>query len=92
MSEALQSPFSVRAFEDERLATRATLTRLLRFDQTCRDAFAPLEPHVPWKKNLLGLRRDCYEATGDRRVTTANRDLTEFLAQEPPPLEGTRKP
>jgi hypothetical protein len=92
MFEALKAPFSVRAFQDEQLATRATLTRFLRFEQSCRDALTALEPHVPWNKNLLALRRDCYQATGDPRVATAERELREFVSREPMPLGAAQKP
>jgi spermidine synthase len=86
MFQALQSPFAIRALEDERLASVANLTRLLDFDRQCRSAVAALEPHVPWTRSFLSLRRDCYRAVGDPRLGAAIRDLEDFVQAEPASL------
>jgi spermidine synthase len=80
MFDALGRPFAIRALDDERLMVRAMLSRRVSFAASCQDALAPLEPHVPWDRGLLTLRRDCYQATRDPRQTTAARDLEELLA------------
>ncbi|MEO8257842.1 MAG: fused MFS/spermidine synthase [Acidobacteriota bacterium] len=90
MFDGLNSPFAIRALQDERLLTVATLTRLLDFDRQCRDAVAALEPHPPWSRSFLTLRRDCYRAVGDPRRGAAARDLDEFVARDPARL-GARQ-
>jgi hypothetical protein len=86
MFNGLNSPFAIRALEDERLATVANLTRLLDFNRQCRAAVTALEPRVPWSRSFLTLRLDCYRAVGDPRLGAAIRDLEEFEANEPPRL------
>jgi spermidine synthase len=83
MFEALERPFAVHALQDTRLSVRASLTRLLPFAKVCRDTFGALEPHVPWTRSILTLRRDCYEKVGDSRADRARRELSEFLSREP---------
>jgi spermidine synthase len=84
--EALAKPFVVHAADGPRLVEAADLSRRLDFAATCRTPIAQLEPFVPWTEFFLRLRRDCYLATGDLRLTTAERELAEFYANEPAPL------
>jgi spermidine synthase len=83
MFEALKFPFAVRALEDERLATMVNLTPRLNFNGLCRQAVSALEPHVPWTRPFLTLRRDCYRAVSDPRLGVASHELEEFLVNEP---------
>ncbi len=85
--DALKLPFSVRATETTRLLTRVDLTAHFDFRGACREAISELEPHVPWTGVFLGMRRDCYAATGDQRLPIAIRDLNEFLSHEPQALD-----
>jgi len=88
MMRALQPPFAVRTLDDERLIIAASLTQLIGFDTSCKPAVAPLEPHVPWTRAFLTLRRSCYQTIRDPRLATAERDLNAFLAGDRPPLAG----
>ena len=83
MFEALGQPFAIRAVEDERLLTRATLTARLNFKGLCGHAMDAFEPHVPWTDSFLKLRRDCYQAIGDQRLAGATSDLADFVARQP---------
>ena len=82
MLDALKPPFALLAQQDARLASIATLTRVLNFKGLCRDAVGALEPHVPWTASFLKLRRDCYQAVRDPRLGLAAADLEDFVAHE----------
>ena len=84
--DALRQPFSLRALDDMRLLTLTDLSNRFDFVGTCREPIGALEPYVPWTAAFLILRRDCYQATADPRVTTATRDLDDFFTHEPLPL------
>jgi hypothetical protein len=86
MFDALEQPFAVLASEEVRLTTRAELTRQVDFGGLCRPAIGALEPHVPWTESFLRLRRDCYQAAGDPRLETAERDLSRYLAGAAQPI------
>ena len=84
--DALSEPFSIRAADNDRLLMAAELSTRFDFHGACRAPVAALEPHVPWTKSFLTLRRDCYRETGDPRLARASRELREFLDGEPPRL------
>jgi hypothetical protein len=51
------------------------------------DKLRALEPWPPWRKDLLQLRRDCYQsAMMSDLAARAKRELEEFVAAEPAPL------
>jgi spermidine synthase len=84
--ETLRQPLSLRALDELRLVTMTDLSNRFDFVGTCREPIGALEPHVPWTAGFLSIRRDCYLATADPRLTTATRDLEDFYAHEPQPL------
>ena len=84
--DALGEPFSIRAVDTDRLLMAAHLSTRFDFRGACRAPVAALEPHVPWTKAFLTLRRDCYRETSDPRLARATHDLREFLDAEPPRL------
>jgi hypothetical protein len=69
-----------------RLVTLTDLSKRFDFVGACREPIGALEPHVPWRATFLIIRRDCYLATADPRLTTATRDLADYFAHEPLPL------
>ena len=73
------SPFAVHVIDDGRLATALKLSERLDTKEYCAPAMHPLEPHVPWRLELLTARRDCYEATGDPLATQAAADVEQFM-------------
>jgi spermidine synthase len=81
--DALSSPFAIRAVEQERRLSRVFVARSGGLWKECREAMAALEPHVPWRGDLLRTRAECYERSGDPRAAPAAADLQEFLAAEP---------
>jgi hypothetical protein len=62
------------------------VTHRFDFAGACREPIAALEPHAPWSAAFLLIRRDCYQATNDPRLTQATRDVEAFFAREPLPL------
>jgi hypothetical protein len=84
--DALLEPFAVHAAEGPRLVEAADLSRRLDFASTCGNPIRQLEPYVPWTEFFLRLRHDCYAATHDARLATAQRELADFYAHEPSPL------
>ncbi|HKC56710.1 MAG TPA: fused MFS/spermidine synthase [Vicinamibacterales bacterium] len=86
MFDALEPPFAVEAFDEQRLLTRTALARKADFKGLCRDAIGPLESHVPWTAPFLSTRRECYATIGDGRLAQATRDTLEFVSNEPLPL------
>ncbi|PYQ40961.1 MAG: spermidine synthase [Acidobacteria bacterium] len=81
--DALALPFSVRALEQDRLFLRVLVARSGGLWERCRDAMAPLEPHLPWRPDMLRARADCYQQAGDQRAKRAAADLQEFLEADP---------
>lgn len=80
--EALDAPFSVYVLDADRLAARLRIGQALPAATHCRRALEPLEPFVPWNVEVLLYRRNCYQATGDPRLSQARRDLEEYLRNE----------
>jgi len=80
---ALERPFAVHLQNDYRLRTRAQIAWVLDWPRLCTEALAPMEPAVPFDSELLLRRVRCYEATHDRRLPAARRDLAELIAHAP---------
>jgi hypothetical protein len=49
-------------------------------------ALAPLEPNVPWRRDVLLMRRAAYAETRHRLLERAEDDVRAFLAGEPTPV------
>ena len=82
--QALGEPFAVAMLHASRVETRLALAAAVDWHGLCAEALAPFEPHAPWQGNLLGMRVDCYEATGDAaRLDRAREDLEAFAAMRP---------
>jgi hypothetical protein len=83
--EALRQPFAVAALEEPR---RLILLSVASHGGTyrCDEVLAPLEPHVPWRLDVLKYRAACY-GVRDRRHVDARADLARFerQAQAGPP-------
>ena len=53
---------------------------------TTMSALHAVEPWVPWREDVLRIRRDCYVTAHDSRAAGAQQDLVDFLANEPAKL------
>jgi hypothetical protein len=86
MAAALGQPFAAGQWNDRRRLYAAVVTAAHRgcSPETIR-ALQALEPDVPWRRDLLELRRDCYtQARLDGLATRAARELAEFQRAEAP--------
>jgi len=84
LEAVLREPFAVRLLDADRLRTRLDLALAADGRRLCADAFAALEPHPPWRRDVLSERLRCYAATGSPLAARARRDLEELLSAEPP--------
>jgi hypothetical protein len=80
---AVRAPFAVYMLEEARFDTMVAIARVRQPAELCREALAPMEPHVPWRGDLLSWRMRCYRATGDPRAAHALADLDELLDETP---------
>ena len=86
MFEALGEPLALRALDDLRLQISASLAMSLGSPERCREPVGALDAHVPWDRNVLQTRRDCYRRSHDSRLEAAERDLDDFVSAEAMPL------
>lgn len=85
MFAVLEKPFAVRLLNEQRLESRLALAEQLGEHPRCLDLLAEREPFVPWNRRFLEWRRSCYRTFGGD-VARADRDLLDFLAEEPETL------
>ena len=93
--KALEEPFSVYFAEMERRKTLVSIGALIDrrvFSDYTRKAVASFEPDVPWEREFLEIRRNCYQALLDPRAATAERDLSQFLKGDPEPFDSANVP
>jgi spermidine synthase len=78
--EALRYPFAVAALEEPR---RLILLSVASHGGTykCDEVLAPLEPHVPWREDVLKYRVACYQPARHPRHVDARADLERFRRQ-----------
>ena len=69
----------MHVIDDGRLASALKLSERLDAKEYCAPAMHPLEPHVPWRLELLTARRDCYVATGDPLAIQATADVEQVM-------------
>src|SRR5262249_46701538 len=78
--EALTVPFTVRALDMPRLWTRAVIGLRDGSGPQCVAGLAPLEPNVPWEREFLEKRAECYGRSGSPLARQARADLETFRA------------
>jgi hypothetical protein len=76
--QSLGVPFSVRGAEQARISTRLRIASMAGLWDQCMDALAPMEPHVPWREDVLAYRVRCYAGHRDPRAEGAAADLERF--------------
>ena len=79
---ALCPPFVMDYARETRLNALLNLGYELNFPQNCIEVLNELEPHVPWKRDLLEARVKCYQAGDHPYLERARRDLDKYLALE----------
>jgi spermidine synthase len=88
---ALEQPFSVYVFDEDRrkafalIAAQADRGRPGKYTQQAMHTF---EPNVPWDRQFLKVRRDCYRETGDPLLAKAEADLARFIEAEAEPVDA----
>jgi spermidine synthase len=96
LDRAFAEPFSVTLLDQKRLEARALLAEVMEAGPQCGaatlQALQSFEPNVPWRRQFLARRADCYAQTHDPRAARAAADLQEFLAAEPVPLRDAVLP
>jgi hypothetical protein len=80
---ALKAPFAVAVLNDERKIHAVTIAGGADW---CAEAWQPLEPYVPWRRDLLAGRAQCYRNTGNARASEAQAELETFMRDEPAPF------
>jgi spermidine synthase len=83
---ALIPRFAVSLFDEARLEALTTIATRLKKVELCRPTLAQLEPHVPWRRNVLLWRAYCYEKLGDPRAELAESELSAFESEQAPTL------
>lgn len=86
----LQVPFSVALLDQKRLEAMTLLAQLVEPGGRCGElslaAIRKFEPHVPWRREFLVRRVQCYDQHNDARRDRARMDLKEHDQAEPLPL------
>jgi hypothetical protein len=89
--KALQEPFSAFNNEEKRRITLLDLGRMLdrgTGGKHSLEAIQSVEPNVPWQLGFLELRKECYINERDSRLAQADKDLRQFIANQPESLSG----
>lgn len=81
-----EQPFAAYALETQRHKVRLALAKVLDWHGLCQAALEPYAQHPLWQEQFLAERYECYETTKSPLREQALASLTEFLADEPPPL------
>lgn len=87
LAQALSLPFALHAADERRIASHLHVAWIAGAPAFAA-ALAPIEPFVPWTRDVLVQRRDAYETLGSPLVDRARADLAEFAASQPIPLLG----
>lgn len=84
--DAVSQSFAVAALERPRRLTAIGIASHAPGWPKCLDALEPLEPLVPWRRDVLQFRATCYAQFSSDRLPQARRDLSAF--DEDAPREG----
>jgi spermidine synthase len=88
MFRALEKPFAAGQWEDMRKLDRAMIANEMEgCGPHAVQALRELEPWPPWRREVLQMRRDCYDsAMLPALAKHARQDLVDFQSAEPLPL------
>ena len=90
--KALEKPFAVHLQNNIRLLTRYDMAYRLAASELCMEVNLALEPHFPWRKELLKRRFHCYKSKQHPLLPKAKAELIQFLRQESIPIQKTLLP
>jgi hypothetical protein len=83
---ALGVPFSARLLDEARLLARTRIAMHMKGTGACLPTLDALEPHMPWRLDILAWRAHCYDKLGDPRAVLARGELEEFAGEQPASL------
>jgi spermidine synthase len=89
--DALSQPFALYLRQETRILAQLYIAAATDA-QTVVRVFAPLEPHVPWRREVLMMRRAAYAETGNPLLERADDDLDELLSGQPSAIAGAADP
>jgi hypothetical protein len=92
MAATFEQPWAAGQWQEERRVRRILLDHeVFGCAAATMSALHAVEPWPPWREDILRIRRDCYGSSRDSRAADAQRDLVDFLANEPSKLLPPRR-
>jgi spermidine synthase len=85
---ALAQPLPVYLHEDRRLGAMLRIAMHNKLEVPCARTLELFEPYVPWQRDVLDWRAECYLNAGHAKTRLALADLAELKAQAPPPFDS----
>lgn len=89
LHESLSLPFALSSLNEDR---RLALLKLAGLGAHCAEAYAEFEPKVPWRRDFLVGRLNCYRLRSDPRRAVAEQELREEVEQSGQPLSSALVP
>jgi spermidine synthase len=84
---ALAQPLPVYLHEDRRLGAMLRIAMHNKLETPCARTLELFEPYVPWQRDVLDWRAQCYVGAGDAKMRLALTDLAELKSQAPAAFE-----
>jgi spermidine synthase len=85
---ALAQPLPVFLHEDRRLGTMLKIAMHAKIDVPCARTLELFEPYVPWQRDVLDWRAECYRGAGHPKTGPALADVAELRSQLPVAFEA----
>jgi hypothetical protein len=85
---ALAQPLPVYLHEDRRIGAMLWIAMHTELAVPCARTLELFEPFVPWKRDVLAWRAQCYVTAGDARKDIALAEVAELQSQAPAPFEA----
>jgi predicted membrane-bound spermidine synthase len=80
--DALAAPLSLSILSYARQGVRFDIARAAPDSSLCVAALEEIGPHVPWERDFLSQRLECYRRSSHPALGAARADLRTFLAHE----------
>jgi hypothetical protein len=92
MAATFDQPWAAGQWQEERRLRRIVLDhQVFGCAASTMSALHAVEPWPPWREDILRIRRDCYASAHDSHAEEAQRDLVDFLANQPAKLLPPRR-